>query len=71
MCIRDSIMSMDPDAIDPAQSLGSLGLDSLMAIELKNTIESQLDITIPISKFMDDPTLESLSTAVAEIVPPE
>ena len=66
-----NIMSMDPDAIDPAQSLGSLGLDSLMAIELKNTIESQLDITIPISKFMDDPTLESLSTAVAEIVPPE
>ncbi|NND95881.1 MAG: SDR family NAD(P)-dependent oxidoreductase, partial [Pirellulaceae bacterium] len=62
------IMSMDPASIDRAQPLGSLGLDSLMAIELKNTIETRLDITLPISKFMDDPTLDSLAAAAAELL---
>ncbi|MFK8111763.1 MAG: type I polyketide synthase [Rubripirellula sp.] len=63
-----TIISMDPESIDPARSLGSLGLDSLMAIELKNTIETKLDISIPISKFMDDPTLESLAEAAAGLI---
>jgi acyl transferase domain-containing protein/NADPH:quinone reductase-like Zn-dependent oxidoreductase/NAD(P)-dependent dehydrogenase (short-subunit alcohol dehydrogenase family)/acyl carrier protein len=62
------IISMNPAAIDPAQSLGSLGLDSLMAIELKNTIEAKLAISIPIGKFMDDPTLASLAEAAANLV---
>ncbi len=64
------IMSMDAASIDPSQPLGALGLDSLMAIELKNTIEAKLDITLPINRFIDDPTLESLSEAASEILSP-
>jgi len=60
------IMSMDPAAMDPLQPLGALGLDSLMAIELKNTIEAKLAITIPISRFVDNPTLASLAVSAAE-----
>ncbi len=62
------IMSISADAIDPHQPLGVLGLDSLMAIELKNTIETKLDVQIPISKFISDPTLASLAEATAELI---
>ncbi|QDT06972.1 Phenolphthiocerol synthesis polyketide synthase type I Pks15/1 [Rubripirellula lacrimiformis] len=62
------IMSMKAASLDPDQPLGGLGLDSLMAIELKNTIEARLELTLPISKFMNDPTLRSLATAAAGIL---
>ena len=62
------IMSMDPASIDATQSLGALGLDSLMAIELKNTLEAKLEITLPISSFMNDPTLQSLAEAAVESI---
>ncbi|MEM9586363.1 MAG: SDR family NAD(P)-dependent oxidoreductase [Planctomycetota bacterium] len=57
------IMALSRDAIDPDQPLSSLGLDSLMAIELKNGIEAKLDLTLPISKFMDQPTIRTLALA--------
>ena len=62
------IISMDPATIDPQAPLGSLGLDSLMAIELKNSVEAKLDISLPISKFMSDPSLESLAETAAELM---
>jgi acyl carrier protein len=48
-----------------------MGLDSLMAIELKNTVEARLDITLPISQFMDEPTLTTLSQAAADLIESE
>ncbi len=66
-----NIMSIAPASIDPQQPLGSLGLDSLMAIELKNTVEARLDITLPISQFMDEPTLTTLSQAAADLIESE
>jgi acyl transferase domain-containing protein/surfactin synthase thioesterase subunit len=38
--------------IDLQQPLFSLGLDSLMAVELKNKIETNLGITIPLENFL-------------------
>jgi len=52
--------------IDPDLSLTRLGLDSLMAIELKNTIESKLNIELPISRFVDEPSLETLAESTLE-----
>ena len=65
-----TIMAMPADSIDPAESLAAFGLDSLMAIELKNSIEAKLDITLPISKFMNDPTLNSLAEAAGDLIEP-
>lgn len=62
------IMSLDPTTLDRSESLGSLGLDSLMAIELKNTIETKLAIVIPISHFMDEPSIATLAKIAAEII---
>jgi len=48
------------------QPLTNLGIDSLMAIELKNTIESQLGVQLPIALLLQGPTVENL---VSEFLP--
>jgi NADPH:quinone reductase-like Zn-dependent oxidoreductase/acyl carrier protein len=60
------IMGLEPEEIDPTQPLTTMGLDSLMAIELKNKIERQLQTTLPMSAFMNEPSVGSLATHVAE-----
>ncbi|MCE9604697.1 MAG: methenyltetrahydromethanopterin cyclohydrolase [Planctomycetia bacterium] len=55
------VMEFDPEKIDVEQPLNSLGLDSLMVIELKNVIESSLEITLPMSRFLEGPSLAQLA----------
>ena len=62
------IMGLDPEELEVEQPLNSLGLDSLMAIELKNTVEAKLRISIPMAQFMEGPSIASLSKSVAGLV---
>jgi myxalamid-type polyketide synthase MxaB len=62
------IMGLDAGAIDQQQPLNSLGLDSLMAVELKINIETRLKITIPMAQFMESPSVASLAKYVAKTV---
>ncbi len=62
------IMGLDPDQVDPQQSLGSMGLDSLMAIELKNTIEARIGVVLSMARFMEGPSIHQLAEQVAEMV---
>ncbi|MBV1920900.1 MAG: ketoreductase and phosphopantetheine attachment site domain-containing protein [Pseudomonadales bacterium] len=48
------------DWIEPKQRLFDLGLDSLMAVELKNKLQTALDIKLQTSLLFDYPTVESL-----------
>lgn len=54
--------------LDPAQSFNSLraltdlGLDSLMAVELKNKIEDDLELNIPVTYFLEGATVIDLSS---------
>ena len=52
--------------MDPRKSLGRLGLDSLMAVELRNRIESSLALRLPISSIWNFPSLEALVPHLAE-----
>ncbi len=61
-----NIMGMDTGDIDVVQPLNAMGLDSLMAIELKNKIESRLQIALPMSAFMEEPSVDSLANFTAE-----
>ncbi len=55
--------------IDVSQPLNALGLDSLMVFELKNSIESQLAITIPVARLFENPSVTLLAQWSLELMP--
>ncbi len=59
------VLKVDPGAIQDERKLSELGLDSLSAFELKNRIEAEVEVDIPIAKFIQAPTIERLSMLVA------
>jgi acyl carrier protein len=50
------------EAIDPARPLREMGFDSLMVVEMRNTMEVALDRSFPPILFFDYPTLEAITT---------
>jgi NADPH:quinone reductase-like Zn-dependent oxidoreductase/acyl carrier protein len=50
--------------VDRDTPLHQLGLDSLMAIELKNRIEQEAGITLPVTEIMHGPTLTQLAGVI-------
>jgi aryl carrier-like protein len=60
-------------AIDPRQPLNELGLDSLMAVELRNRLGRGLGLarSLPATLVFDHPTLEALSRFLEDTLDPE
>lgn len=59
------IMGWDAEQINPQQPLSELGMDSLMAMELKNNLERRLAIAIPMAAFIESPSIVSLARHAA------
>jgi natural product biosynthesis luciferase-like monooxygenase protein len=60
------VLGLDPShPPDPEQSLKELGLDSLMAVEMKNKFEGELGVTIPIAKFFEASSIAQLVDVLA------
>jgi phthiocerol/phenolphthiocerol synthesis type-I polyketide synthase C len=66
--IADEIRSVlrSTEQLAPDQALESLGLDSLMALELRNRLEAHLDITLPAALIWAYPTISGLAGALCE-----
>ena len=47
--------------IDPRTPLGDLGLDSLLAVELRNTLGTALGTSLPATLLFDYPTIAALT----------
>ncbi|HEX3599214.1 MAG TPA: SDR family NAD(P)-dependent oxidoreductase, partial [Lacipirellulaceae bacterium] len=62
------IMGIEPKSLEINQPLSTFGLDSLLALELKNNLEGRLDFTLPMAKLMEGPSIESLATETARLV---
>lgn len=52
-----------PDAF---QSLNELGLDSLTSIQVRNKVKSELEIDLPLAKFMGDTNIDLLAKNLQE-----
>ncbi len=62
------VLRIPVERMDVSQPLTALGLDSLMAIELKNRIELELKIRIPIVTFLQGPSITQFVGQVLALI---
>lgn len=63
------ILGMDqPEQLNPSGRLFDLGLDSLMAVELKNCVERNLDCRLKSTLVFDYPTVASMAGYLMETI---
>ncbi len=59
------VLRIPAEQLDVQQPLKAVGLDSLMAIELKNLVEQNLAVEIPAAKLLEGPTIAQLAELLA------
>lgn len=59
-------LKISPSRLNAQQPLNSLGLDSLTAVELKNWIEEELNVQVPITIFLQEPSIAEFSTQLLD-----
>ena len=62
------IIGIEPSGLEIDQPLSTFGLDSLLALELKNNLEGRLDFTLPMAKLMEGPSIASLAAVTSQLL---
>jgi acyl carrier protein len=60
------VLKCSPSKVDLYQPINKLGIDSLMAVELKNRIEMDLETAVPVVVLLKGPTLAELAATLLE-----
>jgi acyl carrier protein len=60
-------IGIDTSELDVEMSLNYLGLDSLIAVKLRNKFRKDLELDIPAVKFLEDTNVASLAKLVTEL----
>ena len=60
-----------PEAISPSEQFGDLGMDSLMAVEFSNRLQTNLNHPIPQTLAFDYPTVNALAKYLVQQIEPE
>jgi acyl carrier protein/nucleoside-diphosphate-sugar epimerase len=66
-----AVLKSKASRIDSSRRFGSLGVDSLMAVEIARRVTDTLGIRLPVTAIFNFPTLELLANEVARRVEPE
>jgi 8-amino-7-oxononanoate synthase len=61
-------LKIDSSQLNPDRLIHNLGLDSLQAVEIKNYLEHNFGVVIPMEKFFEDITIEQLATDVIDLM---
>ena len=67
--LRDKVarvLGTSPEQLDDQRPLLQLGIDSLMAVELRNWIEGELQVNLPVVELMRSPSLAGLVELLSE-----
>lgn len=65
-----AVLGGSASELDPRTGFADLGLDSLLAVDLKGRLERVFDVELPATVAFDAPNLEALSQLVAEQLDP-
>jgi acyl transferase domain-containing protein/acyl carrier protein len=60
------VLMLPPSQLDSQVSLGALGLDSLMAVEVRNFVEQRLGVILPMAALLQDPSIARLADQLLE-----
>ncbi|AUH43396.1 type I polyketide synthase [Streptomyces sp. CMB-StM0423] len=61
-----TVMGLRPERVNASRPLNRLGMDSLMAVELRNRIERRYRIRLPMVKLLKDGTITTVAQALAD-----
>ncbi|NWG15753.1 MAG: type I polyketide synthase [Chloroflexi bacterium] len=59
------VLKLDPSRVEPAKPLGLIGVDSLMALELRNRLEADLGVAFSATLVWNYPTIVEMAPYVA------
>nr|UUL70761.1 Malonyl CoA-acyl carrier protein transacylase [Vitiosangium cumulatum] len=59
------VLRLPPSRIELTRSLQTLGMDSLLSLELRNRLEAKLELTLPATLLWNYPTLNALTPFLA------
>jgi phthiocerol/phenolphthiocerol synthesis type-I polyketide synthase C len=63
-----SKLGLTSSRLDIQLPLNQLGVDSLIAVELRTEIERELDIVVPVVQLLDEPSIASLARWLGDVV---
>jgi len=61
-----AVLRLDPATIDVNEPLTAFGIDSLMAVELKNRVDRDLGLSIPLVHYLDGSGIDRLAVALLD-----
>jgi acyl transferase domain-containing protein/acyl carrier protein len=62
------VLRFEVSQLDKHQPLNTMGLDSLMAVELRNRMQRALEIDIPVASFMEGLSIEGLASQIEQLL---